>query len=71
VAAPPPPTPTLLNEDENRVARAMEPYPRHIDDIARQLGMAPGRLAGILLGLELKGVVLQSAGKHFCLKDIS
>jgi DNA processing protein len=60
-----------LTADENRVVQALGPYPQHIDDIARRLGMAPGKLAGTLLELELKGVVSQSAGKLFNLKELS
>jgi DNA processing protein len=60
-----------LKGDEIRVMHALGPYPRHIDDIARQLNIETGRLAGTLLELELKGVVSQSAGMHFSLKDLS
>ena len=60
-----------MSEDEARVLGALGPYPQHIDDIARRLAMAPGRLAGALLELELKGAVLQSAGKLFSLKELS
>jgi len=40
----------------------------HIDDLARRLTFPPGRLSGLLLQLELKGLVVQSAGKRFSLK---
>ena len=40
----------------------------HIDDIARKLDQEPGRLLGILLQLELKGLVRQSSGNFFSLE---
>ncbi len=60
-----------LSPDEARVVGALGAYPVHIDDIARKLGMAAGSLAGTLLALELRGVVSQSAGKQFSLKESS
>jgi len=54
-----------LDSDETIVFKALEPYPVHIDDIIRSTGFNPGRLAGILLKLELEGVVNQSPGKFF------
>jgi DNA processing protein len=55
----------LLSDDEMSVFEALEPYPVHIDDLARMLSMEPGKLSSILLQLELKGIALQSAGKFF------
>ncbi|MCG6973477.1 MAG: DNA-processing protein DprA [Desulfobacterales bacterium] len=55
----------LLSDDETIVSEALEPYPVHIDDLARMLSMEPGKLSSILLQLELKGMALQSAGKFF------
>jgi DNA processing protein len=54
-----------LDSDETIVFKALEPYPVHIDDILRSTGFNPGKLAGILLKLELEGVVNQSPGKFF------
>ncbi|MDA8170169.1 MAG: DNA-processing protein DprA [Nitrospiraceae bacterium] len=54
-----------LNEDEKRLVGVMSPEPRHIDEIARELGMAMPAVSGLLLALELKGVVRQGAGKRF------
>ena len=56
---------SLLSADEMRVLESLEPYPVHIDDLARMLSMESGKLSSILLQLELKGMVLQSAGKFF------
>ena len=54
-----------LSPDERLVFESLEPYPAHIDDIARKLSIEPGRLSSILLKLELKGVAQQSPGKFF------
>ncbi|MFO7558184.1 MAG: DNA-processing protein DprA [Desulfobacterales bacterium] len=54
-----------LDSDETIVFKALEPYPVHIDDILRSTGLNPGKLAGILLKLELEGVVNQSPGNFF------
>jgi DNA processing protein len=56
---------SLLSADEILVFESLEPYPVHIDDLARMLSMEPGKLSSILLQLELKGMALQSAGKFF------
>jgi DNA processing protein len=56
---------SLLSADEMLVFESLEPYPVHIDDLARMLSMEPGKLSSILLQLELKGAALQSAGKFF------
>ena len=54
-----------LSPDERLVFESLEPYPAHIDDIARKLSIEPGRLSSILLQLELKGIAQQSPGKFF------
>jgi DNA processing protein len=56
-----------LSKTESTVCAALGPYPVHIDELARRLKLDPGRLSGLLLGLELKGVVRQLPGKHFVL----
>ncbi len=58
-----------MTPDENRVARALEPYPVQIDDLIRKTGLESGKLLGLLLALELKGLVQQSAGKMFSLNE--
>ncbi|MFZ5562583.1 MAG: DNA-processing protein DprA, partial [Thermodesulfobacteriota bacterium] len=57
-----------LDTDEVRVLQTLEPYPVHIDEIARRLSLAPGKTAALLLQLELKGLVIQEPGKRFLLK---
>ena len=54
-----------LSPDERLVFESLEPYPVHIDDIARKLSIKAGRLSSILLQLELKGFAKQSPGKFF------
>ena len=54
-----------LSEDESSVLDALEPYPMHVDKLARKISMDSGKLLSILLILELKGMVEQSPGKLF------
>ncbi len=54
-----------LSVEETRLWQALGPYPTHIDDLARVLRLAAGQLAGLLLQLELKGLVRQTPGKRF------
>ncbi|UCF90907.1 MAG: DNA-processing protein DprA [Desulfobacterales bacterium] len=58
-------TPSSLSADEALIYEALSPYPIHIDDLGRKTGMDSGRLCGLLLQLELKGIVQQTAGKLF------
>ena len=55
----------FLSDDEVRVYQALDPYPVHIDDLARKISMEPGKLLSMLLKLELNGMVQQSPGKLF------
>jgi DNA processing protein len=61
--------PPALTAEEAIVCGALEPYPVHIDDLGRKLCMAPGKLASILLQLELNGFVEQSTGNFFARVD--
>jgi DNA processing protein len=54
-----------LSPDERVVFESLEPYPVHIDDIARKLSIEVGKLSSILMQLELKGIAQQSTGKFF------
>ena len=54
-----------LSSDERLVFESLEPYPVHIDEIARKLPIEPGRLSSLLLQLELKDIAQQSPGKFF------
>ncbi len=51
--------------EEKRVLDKLSPYPIHIDNIVRQVPLSPGKVLGLLLQLELKGLVNQSPGKLF------
>jgi DNA processing protein len=59
----------MLSEDEIHVYKALGPYPIHIDDLVRKISLEPGKLSGLLLKLELKGVVQQSPGKLFSISE--
>ena len=59
----------LLSDDEARVYQALDPYPMHIDELARKISMEPGKLLSLLLKLELNGVVQQSPGKLFSISE--
>ena len=54
-----------LEGDAKRVYEALSPYAVHVDDLTRQLAIDPGRLAAVLLTLELRGLVRQEPGKLF------
>jgi DNA processing protein len=54
-----------LTAEEARVFRELGPYPLHIDELIRRLAIEAGKLSGILLQMELKGVVQQLPGKFF------
>ncbi|MBI4685152.1 MAG: DNA-protecting protein DprA [Nitrospirae bacterium] len=57
----------VLSDEEKRVCDIMTPEPKHIDMLSRESGMPASKLLGILLHLELKGVVKQVEGKKFYL----
>ena len=58
-----------LTPEENEVLNCLDHYPVHIDELVRKTAMVAGKLASILLGLELKGVVEQLPGKFFTKVD--
>ena len=58
-----------VDTDETLVLRTLDYYPVHIDDIVRTTGLEPGKTAGILLRLELKGQIRQEPGKYFLLNE--
>lgn len=64
-----PPVAVALDGEEKNVFDALSPYPTHVDDLTRQVNIDPGRVAGILLTLELQGLVRQEAGKLFRRSD--
>ncbi|MBT3312885.1 MAG: DNA-protecting protein DprA [Desulfobacterales bacterium] len=58
-----------LDSDELLVYEVLGPYPVHIDVIMRKTSIASGKLAGILLKLELEGLVNQNPGKLFSISE--
>ncbi|MFO7838146.1 MAG: DNA-processing protein DprA [Desulfosalsimonadaceae bacterium] len=54
-----------LTDEETRVYELLEPYPVHIDWLQSRLGMDTGRIAAVLLNLEIKGLAVQLPGKYF------
>ena len=58
-----------LADDEIRVYQALDPYPMHVDELARKISMEPGKLLSLLLKLELNGIVRQSPGKLFSISE--
>ncbi len=58
-----------LNKDELKVYNVLEVYPIHIDDIIKKLSVDAGKLSGILLNLEIRGLVNQTPGKFFAVSE--
>jgi DNA processing protein len=56
---------TRLTPDERKVIDELSPYPVHIDKLVRRLSLSAAEVSGLLLQLELKGLVTQSPGKFF------
>lgn len=54
-----------INDEEKAICNILGNEPKHIDIISREAGMQAGRALGVLLGLEIKGIVKQSEGKRF------
>jgi DNA processing protein len=54
-----------LTDGERAVLETITSEPKHIDAIMAENGSAPGKLSGILITLELKGLVKQLPGKYF------
>jgi DNA processing protein len=61
--------PAFLSSEETQIFKLLEPYPIHIDSLARKLSIEPGKLSSMLLTLELKGLVRQLPGKFFILSE--
>ena len=54
-----------LTPDEEMILQELSPYPVHIDQLIRRLPLPPAQVSGLLLQLELKGLVTQSPGNLF------
>jgi DNA processing protein len=57
--------PPGLNEIEQRIWDFLAGQPRHIDEMARELGVAVAQLSGTLMMLEMKKVVRRLPGNQF------
>lgn len=58
-----------LNDDEEKVADVLRTQPSSIDKLSEMLPeFTPSKLAGLLLGLELKGVVVCQPGKIYVME---
>ncbi len=58
------PLPSLTQEEEN-VFRCITNEPKHIDIILNECRGTAGKLSGVLINLELKGLAKQLPGKYF------
>jgi DNA processing protein len=56
-----------LSAEEKKLCDIMTAEPKHIDLLSRESGIFVSKALGILLSLELKGVVKQAEGKKFFL----
>ncbi|MEK6744727.1 MAG: DNA-processing protein DprA [Nitrospirota bacterium] len=54
-----------LTPEEASVFKTVTNEPKHIDAIMAESSSTPGRLSGLLITLELKGLVKQLPGKYF------
>lgn len=58
-----------LSPEEKKIINSLDAYPVHIDELGRQLQMASHQLAGLLLQLEVKGLVHQLPGNRYNIED--
>jgi DNA processing protein len=58
-----------LTPEEDCVLRCITTDPRHIDIIMNGSRLAAGKLSGVLITLELKGLVKQLPGKYYMRED--
>ena len=56
-----------VTEEEQQLCAVLSREPRQIDSISRESKLASSKVLGILLALELKGIVKQTTGKRFYL----
>ena len=62
-------SPSSLSDKEREVLEALTPYPVHIDELSGKLNIPPGVVSGILLKLELLGLITQAPGKYFFINE--
>lgn len=56
-----------INDEEKALCNILSHDPKHIDLIARETQMPQSKLLGLLLSLEIRGIVRQTEGKRFYL----
>ena len=54
-----------MEASEGTIYNLIGDYPTHIDQIARESHLEPSEVSGILLRMELKGIITQLPGKMF------
>ena len=54
-----------INSEEKAICNILGSGSKHIDHISRELRISPARLSGVLLGLEMKGIIGQTEGNNF------
>jgi DNA processing protein len=54
-----------LSAEEASLLEALGPYPVHIDELARTLKLDSGRIASLLVLLELKGIAQRQSGNYY------
>ncbi len=59
----------LLDTVQQAIMSILDPYPQHIDAIVEKTDHDIGGISAALLDLELKGIVKQSPGKLFSIKE--
>lgn len=59
------PAACTLTEDENSIYQILTGEARHVDEVTRESGEPPHRVAQILLSLELKGIVIRESGMRY------
>lgn len=55
----------FLTHEEDTVFRCLTQEPKHIDSIMTEIRAPAGKLGGVLINLELKGLAKQLPGKYF------
>lgn len=51
-----------LSKDERLLYEQLSPQPLHLDELGRKLSLGTGKIAEVLLNLELKGLILRKPG---------
>jgi DNA processing protein len=54
-----------LSPEEDKVLERLEVYPMHVDDLVHLTGLEVSTLSGILLALELKGLIESQPGNYY------